>query len=221
MNTSESRRRARPLRADGRATRSRIESVAAELFSTSGYRGTSLRQIAMSAEVDLATLKYHFGTKAELFAEVYRAGHAALLGLLVPVAAELSRAQNPADLERALAQQVAAAAIYLQENEPWVRMTMFRLLEQPAEVTAVEDALQNEMLSVVDACLQDLRARDLIRQVDSRSLVVLVLTALPTWFLCTRARPSWVGLSDSPSALQQGFTTFFSDLLHRQLLDRT
>lgn len=58
------------LRSDGKVTRERILLAAEELFSKDGYSGVSLRQITGEAGVDLALIKYYFGSKEGLFAEV-------------------------------------------------------------------------------------------------------------------------------------------------------
>ena len=58
------------LRSDGKLTRERILLAAEKLFSIDGYSGVSLRQITGEAGVDLALIKYYFGSKEGLFAEV-------------------------------------------------------------------------------------------------------------------------------------------------------
>ncbi|WP_265447392.1 TetR family transcriptional regulator [Flexivirga meconopsidis] len=62
MNKSRGRRPGRPQ------TRERILDAAREAFLASGYERTSLRRIAAAAEVDVALLSYHFGSKQGLFA---------------------------------------------------------------------------------------------------------------------------------------------------------
>lgn len=44
-------------------TKMRILSAAAKLFDTQGYKGTSVRQIAEEAQVNLALISYHFQGK--------------------------------------------------------------------------------------------------------------------------------------------------------------
>ncbi|MFN2366985.1 MAG: TetR/AcrR family transcriptional regulator [Desulfurivibrionaceae bacterium] len=51
-------------------TRTRILDVAEELFADKGYRGTSMRAITARAEVNLAAVNYHFGSKQGLVTEV-------------------------------------------------------------------------------------------------------------------------------------------------------
>ena len=57
-------------RSDGKLTRERILLTAEKLFSVDGYSGVPLRQITGEAGVDLALIKYYFGSKENLFAEV-------------------------------------------------------------------------------------------------------------------------------------------------------
>lgn len=64
-------------------TRAHILAIARDRFLTEGYRAVTLRSLAADAEVDVALISYHFGSKRGLFA--------ATLELIV----------NPADVLRA------------------------------------------------------------------------------------------------------------------------
>ena len=55
-----------------------------------------------------------------------------------------------------------------------------------------------------------------MRSVDLRGAVVLLLTALPTWFLCSQAKPQWLGESELDA--RQRFRKFFVDLLEQHLV---
>ena|SRR5438067_3427201 len=62
-----------PFDATGRsATKSRILDAAEALFMEHGFEATSLRQITAAANVNLAAVHYHFGSKEELFEAVLR-----------------------------------------------------------------------------------------------------------------------------------------------------
>jgi AcrR family transcriptional regulator len=52
-------------------TKSRILDVAEELFMEHGFEATSLRLITTAANVNLAAVNYHFGSKEELFQAVF------------------------------------------------------------------------------------------------------------------------------------------------------
>jgi|SRR5665647_811310 len=53
-------------------TRGRILDAAELLFTQYGFEATTLRQITGAAEVNLAAVNYHFGSKEELIREVFR-----------------------------------------------------------------------------------------------------------------------------------------------------
>ncbi len=203
-----------PRRANGIATRARLFDVASEQFALTGYGGTSLRKIAAAANVDLATLKYHFGDKATLFGEVYRVGHAALLELLVPIAESLSVVENIREFDQKLTSLVSATTVYLKRNQPFIRMHLFRLLEKPTEIIPLEKKLEEDVLSLMESTFEQLRARGIVRAVDTRAVVVLLVTALPTWYISAQAKPDWLRAQGDA---EKRFEAFFLDLL-RQLL---
>ncbi|PCI62495.1 MAG: TetR family transcriptional regulator [Gammaproteobacteria bacterium] len=51
-------------------TKNRILDAAEKLFADKGFNGTSLREITSLAEVNLAAVNYHFGSKKELIKAV-------------------------------------------------------------------------------------------------------------------------------------------------------
>ncbi|MFC3571893.1 TetR family transcriptional regulator [Streptomyces yaanensis] len=63
MNKTRGRPPGRP------ATKDRIARVARSLFLERGYQGTTLRAVAAGADVDVALIGYHFGSKQGLFGE--------------------------------------------------------------------------------------------------------------------------------------------------------
>lgn len=54
------------------STKDRILSAAEELFAQYGFAGTSLRQVTGRADVNIAAVNYHFGSKENLINEVFR-----------------------------------------------------------------------------------------------------------------------------------------------------
>ncbi|QNI32412.1 CerR family C-terminal domain-containing protein [Alloacidobacterium dinghuense] len=53
--------------------RARLIEAAIELFAKKGYEGTSVRDLATAAGVNVAAVSYHFGSKDELYHESLRA----------------------------------------------------------------------------------------------------------------------------------------------------
>jgi len=66
----------RRQRADGAEARQRLLDTALRLFAQQGFSKTSTRDIAQTAEVNIASIKYYFGDKAGL----YRAAFAESMG---------------------------------------------------------------------------------------------------------------------------------------------
>ena len=56
-------------------TKDKILEGARLLFSQNGFDGTSIREIAKSAEVNVASVNYHFDSKENLFHEILMKGH--------------------------------------------------------------------------------------------------------------------------------------------------
>src|SRR3546814_370353 len=54
------------------STKDRILGAAEELFAQHGFSGTSLRQVTSRADVNIAAVNYHFGSKENLVTEVFR-----------------------------------------------------------------------------------------------------------------------------------------------------
>jgi AcrR family transcriptional regulator len=70
--------------AKGEARREEIVQVALEVFARSGYRGTSLREVAELTGLTQAGLLHHFGSRENLLVEILRRRE------------ELGRESNPA-----------------------------------------------------------------------------------------------------------------------------
>ena len=54
------------------STKERILGAAETLFARHGFAGASLRQVTAAANVNLAAVNYHFGSKDKLIEEVFR-----------------------------------------------------------------------------------------------------------------------------------------------------
>jgi AcrR family transcriptional regulator len=86
-------------------TRRRLLAAASELFAAQGYHGTTVREIAQCAGVNLAAGNYHFGSKRELYLEVLRAHFQSLQAEL----RERGASPAPAELARLRPRQVREA----------------------------------------------------------------------------------------------------------------
>lgn len=81
------------------STKERILGAAEELFALQGFSGTSLRQVTSRADVNIAAVNYHFGSKENLVNEVFRRR----MDDMSSQRLQLLRAAQPGDLEAVLA----------------------------------------------------------------------------------------------------------------------
>lgn len=71
----------RTQRNDGEATYNRILDAAGELFASTGFAETTNKMIAAKAEVDLASINYHFGSRNGLYQAVLVEAHRRLVSI--------------------------------------------------------------------------------------------------------------------------------------------
>jgi len=76
-------------------TTSRILDVSERLFVEQGFEGTSLRMITQQAEVNLAAVNYHFGSKDKLFEAVFIRRLAPLVAACLSELDKLEATANP------------------------------------------------------------------------------------------------------------------------------
>ena len=62
---------AKPLRSDGFEARNRLLDAALALFAEKGFSKTSTREIALAAQVNIASISYYFGDKQGLYKAVF------------------------------------------------------------------------------------------------------------------------------------------------------
>jgi AcrR family transcriptional regulator len=194
-----------------------VLAAATEVFARDGFEGASLRNIADVAGVDIATLKYHVGDKASLFTEVYQDGYEHFQQSLGPLILRVPLARNPEELVTEVRALLERGYDYLEENQAFVRLWLFRLLEGPQAVLQAEETLRSNVMNLIEAAVGILRERGLVRgEVDVRVLVLALITALPTLALGAKARPGLLGPSER--APRERFIDFFVEVLRRQML---
>ena len=184
--------RQKAVRANGQATQERILEAASNMFASSGYEATSLRQIAAASDIDIATLKYHFADKPSLFGEIYRQGHHRFLETLTPFLGQLDEIRSREALRVLIDDFVIAMHDFVQHNLPFVRMTLFRMLEDSEDVISVEEELQVLALSKIDTKFKALIQRGLLDEFDTRAFVVFLVAAFSTWHVTGRVKQHWL-----------------------------
>ncbi len=121
----------------GDATRRRILEAALVIFSRTGFRAATTREIAAAAEVHLPSIKYYFGDKEGLYlacAEFLVASHAAQMQALVEEASRVlaSRPVDPEAARRALRALMAGLVeMFFRDQAPMGIGFALRELQEP------------------------------------------------------------------------------------------
>ena len=186
-------RRKKAVRANGQQTRERVIESAENLFSMMGYEATSLRSIAGAAGIDIATLKYHFNDKPTLFGEVYQRGHARFLDLIDPFLEQLDSVDSAEGMEVLLDEFVTSVHDFIETDFSFVRLTLYRALEDSEDVISIEEELQAIAISRLEEKFRALSERGVIRDVDPRALVVFLISSFSSWHVVGRFKPQWLG----------------------------
>jgi AcrR family transcriptional regulator len=110
-------------------TRARILDVAEREFMAHGYEGTSMRMITSAAEVNLAAVNYHFGSKEGLLREVFHRRLAWLNGERLAALDALEQQANGAPLKPSqVLEAFFGTLLRIGEDEALGGMTFLRLL---------------------------------------------------------------------------------------------
>jgi len=160
------------------STKDRILGAAEELFAQFGFAGTSLRQVTSRADVNIAAVNYHFGSKENLVNEVFRRRMDEMSQKRL-TALKVAQKDHPGELEPILAAFVEPALAMAQDrhNGAFARMIARAYAEK-------NDALRKflsehyghvlrEFAKAIAACLPALSKESLYWRLD---IVVGALT---------------------------------------------
>jgi len=191
--------------ADRRDTKARVVAAASALFAERGFHGTTVRDIAQRARVNLAAGHYHFGSKETLYLEVLRAQFADIMATLAARGARLAaHAPTPtaARLRAMLHMRIVAMLELLLGPPPALPGTlMMREMCDPSAALPdiVEQFIQpqkREMEAIVAALFPRLSRDAVERCVFSMVGQVLfyrnMLPALPRLIGRSSLSPAWL-----------------------------
>ncbi|NJP94144.1 TetR/AcrR family transcriptional regulator [Nonomuraea sp. FMUSA5-5] len=127
-----------------------ILKAATQLFAALGYDGTSTRQIADAAGLNIATVSYHVGGKRELYLAVMEAAHQAEKAAL-----EQALARLPGDDPVAAIHRLADDYLDFCVDHPEVpALWMHRWLSDASDITELERQYVQPLLAAVSAALR-------------------------------------------------------------------
>lgn len=110
-------------------TAGRIIQAAEKLFSEQGFKETTMRQITSLAEVNLAAVNYHFGSKLGLVRSVAERSLSPLCDQIERGLASLKRSESEPDLDHLL-RVMAEALVHVHSHNRNALSVLMRLLNQ-------------------------------------------------------------------------------------------
>ena len=177
-------------------TRQRILDAAAKTFRESGYSAASLRDIAEAAEMQAASIYYHFENKDQLAEEVMKRGVDGSYAAVRDAVGLLSKGANPLDqLEVAF----TAHLTFLLDQSDYA-VAMLRMLHQtPPAIRARVLQRQRRFGRFFGDLLEAAQSQSLIDPKSDLSALRMLLFGAMNW------TPEWhsgTGLSPSQIAAQ-------------------
>jgi len=143
----------RARRSDGDATRARILESAGDLFAKHGFAETTSKTVAAAAQVDLASINYHFGSRDGLYQAVLIEAHRRFISLADLQA--IGEAKRPA--EEKLRSLIEALVGKRSSTTPWSVRVLLRELSAPSShIIVLVDNEVRPKLSVILSILSEI-----------------------------------------------------------------
>ncbi len=199
------------IQARGEDTRRRILETALDLFAAQGYEGTSTRQIAEGAGVNLPAIQYYFGNKEGLYRAIID-GIAAdterhMAGIAPRVQAALDDPGTPAGKIADLLCEMLECFVTVVTSGPQIESRRLIFARAEIEETPGLDQLhENGMRQIFNPCLH-LLCRLYGKPAEDREMIVRTLSLIGqvVIFCNTNKRPilTDVGLDEASVRLMK------------------
>lgn len=173
----------RPPRSESRHTRSDIMASAQYHFSEMGFHATSLRQIAATANVDLATVKYHYDDKLELYNATFLQGHKRIVEHLIPEVSRLQEAKTRDAFLHIIRDITRASVELVKTDEAFVRLLAFRVLEDIDYPDAIREAYTRDIENTLTGSLTKVQSNGFMKDIDVQALIMLLAFSVPMFVL--------------------------------------
>ena len=164
-------------------TRMHILSSAAKVMRASGYRASTLRQIAAAAQMEAGSIYYHFSSKEDLLDEVLDRG---LREMADGVSKILSDYEKYPDPSKQLAYAIDAHMKVLFARSEFTSANIRMYGQLPQEVRARHRPVRKKYASAWDACLKNAQDDKIVRSdfevVPLRLFLLGALNWTVEWF---------------------------------------
>ncbi len=175
---------ARPANANPERTKDKLLDAASGLFASKGVEGTSIREVAKSAGLTMASIHYYFGNKDGLHAACVERAYQQLASEVAPLAALLKSlsaaladaAVSDANMLSVVERLVREGFAFARRHQPQVRLMMRPLIEHGELDPAWRDQAFVPFLGEAAAVLAEATGREVtVVRLEVQSLVALVV----------------------------------------------
>ena len=128
--------------------RERLLDAAEKLFSEKGFDGIGIRELTSQAECNIAAVNYHFGSKAELYKQMFRRHMEKVFSLQKEKIKEVMQSEKPT-LEKLLRETIKTALDALYEGDeriPMLKLTVREILNPHLKEEVVAQETVQEFL---------------------------------------------------------------------------
>lgn len=220
--TKKRRGPGRPRHSENRNTRQEIILASETLFSKMGYHATSLRRIAAGASVDLATVKYHFPDKTELYNEAILMGHHRLIDRFSALIPQIASAQTAEEFQKAIEAYAHALVHWAVDDESLVRMMLFRTLENIERPESASVDVQQILVRHISVAVNTAAEKGFARHIDVPALIAFLSQGIPCWILSATIFPRYLGPDDPTGELTlERMEAFITRMLVNSILPDT
>ena len=154
------------------STKDRILHAAEELFAAQGFATTSLRQVTSRADVNIAAVNYHFGSKDNLVNEVFRRRMDEMSAERL-AALKTAIDKHPSELEPVLAAFVEPALAMAQDRHGGGAFIRVIARAYAESIDSLRKFLSDQyghvlrdFAKAIDACVPGLGKEELYRRLD-------------------------------------------------------
>jgi AcrR family transcriptional regulator len=183
-----------------------ILRAATSLFSQKGINGTTTREIAELAGVNIAGLHYHWGGKEDLLKAVYQKVIEELMGLVTRIF------ENPAaHLKENIGTHLGRFHDFFIENPEYARILLYGDLEKPPFIAELRDRFILPIVRQVSDQLKSLMKEKRVRPVDPEAMLLSMYGSLLVPFADFAAQKACMGDTILNKKIAQRFRKQFID----------
>lgn len=192
-------------------SRERIVAAATEQFARRGYEATSTRALAEAVGLNIATIAYHVGSKADLYREVMRAAHTAQRDAVTTALTDLAAcAPTPEATRQGLYDFVDAYLDFCLTHPEVPALWMRRWLDDGEDLVPIEQEFAGPLVAAVAEHVGAVLARaGLADDVDLEMVLYSIVWATHSF--------SRAGFIDSSGTRQRASSIAMTDRFRRHL----